>query len=139
MRRRVVIFDENEALRFILWRFFDRRGYEVLTFPEPAACPLHVVGACPCPEGSTCADLILSDVNISGANGFDFIEKLVKKGCKQKHFALMSGAFSDAELTRASKIGCIAFQKPIDISTLRAWVEMVEQSITPERQLHNWF
>jgi DNA-binding NarL/FixJ family response regulator len=89
MRRRAVIFDDNKFLRFYLWQFFDLRGYEVFTFPEPDLCPLHVVRECPCPKGTCCADLIISDVSMMGKNGIDYIEELVKKGCKQQHFALM--------------------------------------------------
>jgi DNA-binding response OmpR family regulator len=138
MRRRAVIFDDNEFLRSYLWQFFDRRGYEVFTFPEPDLCPLHVVRQCPCPEGTCCADLIISDVNMLGKNGLDYIEKLLKKGCKQRHFALISGAFSDADMVRAAQMGCALFSKPLEMDVLKTWVEAVEQSILPERQLHNW-
>jgi DNA-binding response OmpR family regulator len=139
MRRRAVIFEDDALIRFALWKLFDDRGYEVLTFPEPGMCPLHVVRECPCPANTSCADLIISDVNMSGTNGIDFLEGLIRKGCKQRHFALMSGAFSDADLVRAAHMGCALFSKPLEMDVLKTWVEAVEQSILPERQLHNWF
>lgn len=138
MRRRAVVFDDNALIRVALWNLFDRRGYEVFTFPEPGLCPLHVVRDCPCPPDTRCADLIISDVNMSGANGVEFIEQLIQKGCRQPHFALMSGNFSEADLARASKLGCALFSKPVNIVQVLAWVEEVERSIPRERILFNW-
>ena len=48
---------------------------------------------------------------MSGKNGIDYIEQLLKKGCKQRHFALISGAFSDADIVRAAQMGCALFGK----------------------------
>ena len=138
MRRRAVIFDDNKFLRFYLWQFFDLRGYEVFTFPEPDLCPLHVVRECPCPKGTCCADLIISDVSMMGKNGIDYIEELVKKGCRQRHFALMSGDFSETDMVRAAQMGCALFGKPLEMGALKTWVEVVEESILPERQLYDW-
>ena len=138
MRRRAVIFDDNDLIRFSLWHLFDQRGYEVFTFPEPCLCPLHVVQECPCPGDSSCADLIISDVNMLERSGIDFIERLMEKGCRQRHFALMSGAFTDPDRARAARLGCAVFEKPVDMEALTAWVESVEKSIPAERILFDW-
>jgi DNA-binding response OmpR family regulator len=82
--------------------------------------------------------MIVSDVNMLGNNGIDFIEKLIEKGCKQGHFALMSGAFTDNDRARAAHLGCAVFEKPVDMEALTAWVESVEKSIPPERVLFDW-
>ena len=138
MRRRAVIFDDNDLIRFTLWHLFDQRGYEVFTFPEPGLCPLDVVQECPCPRNSSCADLIMSDVNMLGENGIDFIEELVEKGCKQRRFALMSATFSATDLARAEKLGCKLFTKPLQLADVVAWVEIVERTIPSERILYDW-
>jgi DNA-binding response OmpR family regulator len=138
MRRRAVIFDDNDLIRRMLWYFFDHRGYEVFTFPEPGLCPLHVAQECPCPADTSCADLIISDVNMMGTNGIDYVEQLIDKGCKQRHFALISGSFSEMDLVRASKMGCKLFTKPLDIEAIQVWIESVEQGISPERLLYDW-
>jgi hypothetical protein len=73
-----------------------------------------------------------------GNNGIDFIEKLIEKGCKQRRFALMSGAVTDSDRERASRLGCAVFEKPVDMEALTAWIESVEKSIPAERVLFDW-
>lgn len=138
MRRRAVIFEDDALIRFALWKLFDERGYEVFTFPEPGMCPLHVFRECPCPADTSCADLIISDVNMSGTNGVDFLERLMQKGCRQRHIALMSGNFSEADLASGLQLGCVFFTKPLDIAQLTAWIEKAERSIPSERKLFDW-
>ena len=138
MRRRVVIFEDHALVRYSLWHYFAGRGYEVFTFPEPGLCPLDVVQECPCPGETSCADLIISDLDLWGKNGIDCIERLIEKGCKQRRFALMSGYFSDADLTRASKLACVIFTKPLEMDAFVAWVEEVEKAIPSGRVLHDW-
>jgi CheY-like chemotaxis protein len=138
VRRRAVIFDDDSLIRYALWDLFDGRGYEVFTFPEPGLCPLHVVLQCPCPTGTSCADLILSDVNMHAANGIDYIEQLIQKGCRQRHFALMSGHFSEDDLARGPELGCKLFTKPLDMEEVKNWIEEVERTIPLERVLFDW-
>ena len=138
MRRRSVIFDDNDLIRFTLRHLFDQRGYEVFTFPGPGLCPLHLAHECPCPEDSSCADLIISDVNMLGESGIEFIEKLLGKGCKQRRFALMSGTFSAADMARAEPLGCKLFTKPLRMTEVVAWVAEVERTIPAERILYDW-
>lgn len=138
MRNRAIILDDNASIRNILWTFFNKRGYEVFSFPDPQLCPLHTLQACPCPAESSCADIIVSDVKMENGNGVDFLERLIQKGCRQRHFALMSGNFSEADQVRARRLNCRLFSKPLDIAQLTAWVEEVERATPVGRTLHNW-
>ena len=138
MRRRAVVFDDNDLIRFTLWHLFDQRGYEVFTFPEPGVCPLHVVQECPCPGDSSCADLIVTDVNMHASNGIDFVQSLIRKGCKQRRFALMSADFSQDDRARAKELGCKLFTKPLDMREFIVWVEEMERAIPSNRALYDW-
>src|SRR4030042_2613779 len=51
---RVLMFDDDDSIRQVLWHYFDSRGYEVFTFPHPATCPLDRVPFCQCPLGESC-------------------------------------------------------------------------------------
>ena len=39
MKYRVLIFDDNDTIRSVLYQFIDGLGYEVFTFTDPSLCP----------------------------------------------------------------------------------------------------
>ena len=135
---RVVIFDDNACIRLLLGDLFERRGYEVFAFSQPSLCPLYAVQKCPCPTDASCADVIISDVNMHRTNGIDFLEQLMQKGCRQRNAALISGSFSEVDLARGTRLGCRLFNKPLDMKEFTAWVEEVERSIPSGRRLFDW-
>ena len=135
---RVLIFDDDEAIRSLLWKYFDNRGYEVFTFPHPKACPLCDNESCECPLGEACADLILTDLEMPNLKGIIFLESQIEKGCKCDHLALMSGNFSDYDIQRAKEKGITVFRKPFRISDLDRWVNETEKAIDPSRRLIDW-
>lgn len=136
---RVLIFDDDEAIRQMLWTLFDKRGYEVFTFPHPATCPLSGKKNCPCPDDQSCSDIIISDVEMPFKNGLAFIEEQLDKGCKCKHIALMSGAFTDEDLAKAKSLGLTIFVKPFRFKELLDWVSQIERQIDSKRVLTDWF
>jgi DNA-binding response OmpR family regulator len=138
MRLRALIFDDEAVMRQLLWTLCDQRGYEVFTFPDPGLCPLHIFTSCPCPTGSVCADIVISDINMMHVNGLDFVEGLLNKHCHAPHIALMSGAWTDADLARAARLGCTLFAKPFRSAEIMAWLERVEAMISPNRRLIAW-
>ena len=82
---RVLIFEDNNFIRCALKDLLNELGYEVFTFQDPVASPLYGKGYCDCPTGKTCADIIISDVNMPFVSGLDFIKSQVHKGCKVKN------------------------------------------------------
>jgi DNA-binding response OmpR family regulator len=138
MRLRALIFEDEAGLRQLLWTVFDRRGYEVFTYPDPAVCPLQHATACPCPEGSICADVIVSDIHMPGTQGIDFVEGLLRKKCRRPRLAIMSGHWTEAERARATRLGCEVFEKPFKLAEMAAWLDEVERTIAPGRRLFDW-
>jgi len=139
MNYRALIFDDQTDIRQILWSLFDDRGYEVFTFPHPGTCPLTEEELCPCSVEETCADLILSDMNMPIKNGLEFLEEQIKKGCRCKYFALMSGTFTDEEFSKAKSLGIKIFKKPFALTEIINWLNQIEKDIVPKRKLSNWF
>ena len=138
MRIRAVIFDDDATIRLGLWALCDRRGYEVFAFPDPGLCPLHVMDRCPCPPGTVCTDIFISDLNMPMVSGLDFIQELLTKKCAAPHFILISGGWSDADEARAIRLGCRLFAKPVDVAQIIAWLEKIEPMVSPERKLLDW-
>ena len=139
MSYRALLFDDEKEIRKILWLLFDNRGYEVFTFPHPGICPLSAEEICPCSGKEMCSDIILSDLNMPIKKGIDFLEEQIQKGCKCKHFGLMSGDFSDEDISRAKSLGINLFKKPFKLKEITKWLDKIEQHIDPKRQLSDWF
>jgi DNA-binding response OmpR family regulator len=135
VKPRAYIFEDEPVIREILANILDRRGYEVIRYPDPSVCPLNSIGQCPCPIGAVCADVIVSDIQMPRVNGIDFIQHLIEKGCKSTHIALMSGSWTESDLARAVELGCKIFRKPFAFSNLLKWLEEVESKIPSERRL----
>ena len=138
MRLRVVIFDDEPAIRQGLGALCADRGYEVFTFPDPTCCPLYGMPPCPCPRGSVCADLLLVDLLMPEVDGLAFVEGLRAQGCPTPQIALMSGAWPPTARARALRLGCRIFGKPFARADLLAWFDTVEAQVDPTRVLLDW-
>ncbi len=139
MKYRLLIFEDQEDLGRLIKSFLDIKGYEVFTFNDPGECPLDDEKRCPCPIGETCADVILSDMRMPVKTGLDFLEDQISKGCKCKHLALMSGAFTDEEVLKAESLEIKLFKKPFKLMELNDWLDQIGPDIDPERKLADWF
>lgn len=136
---RVLIFDDDESIRDLLWRYFDHRGYEVFTFPNPRSCPICEASICDCPVGESCADLIITDLNMPFMKGLDFIEQQLSKGCKVKNLALITGDLIASDGRRAERLGMRVFKKPFRLKDIEQWVSEAEQKVRPTRKLADWY
>jgi len=138
MKYRVLIFDDNDAVRSVLYQFIDGLGYEVFTFTDPSLCPLHQKKICDCPHKIACSDIIISDLNMPKVDGTEFIKEMWKKGCKVKNIAIMSGDLSPEATEEFEKLGCQIFKKPFDFEVLKDWLKNCEKVIQENRNLSNW-
>ena len=71
-------------------------------------------------------------------NGISFIEDQIKKGCRCKHIALMSGDLNGKTESRANILGVKIFKKPFNFEELTNWLDEIENNIDPERELSDW-
>ena len=138
MRLRALIFDDDAAIRGLLWAALDHRRYQVFTFPDPGVCPLYSARHCTCPASGACADVIISDLEMPAVKGLDFVEALRRKGCHCAAIALMSGNWSDADRIRSEAIGCKLLTKPFTLGELIAWLVQVEGAVEASRVLVDW-
>jgi CheY-like chemotaxis protein len=136
---RVILLDDNDGIRSDLSQIFAARGYEVFAFSNPAICPLQIMPECRCNANQACTDIIVSDIDMPNMTGLSFIENQKKKNCKCQHIVLMSGNWAEQDLLRAHELGCKTFAKPFTFQELYEWLDEVERSIEPTRELYNWF
>lgn len=135
MKYRSILCEDNEFVHEILYFILDDRGHEILSFKDAGECPLHSFTECRCDNANPCADIIVSDVSMPMVNGLDFVEKLRKKGCKIKNIALVSGYWTESDISRAIENGCTVFHKPLKPQVLNEWLENCEKSIDSQRIL----
>jgi DNA-binding NtrC family response regulator len=94
---------------------------------------------CPCPTGEACSDFILSDLNMPLKQGIDFLEEQIRKGCQCNNMALMSGDFTENDVSRAKSIELKLLRKPFVITEIFEWIESIEKTIERDRKLTDWF
>jgi len=139
MKYRAVVLDDNKFILSLLTEFLINRDYEIFTFPTPKVCPLQLMPECRCKKNEACVDIIVSDVDMPGITGLDFIENHQKKGCKCQNVALMSGGWTEGGLAQAKELGCKIFFKPFSLAEFEGWLDEVEKNINPIRELRDWF
>jgi CheY-like chemotaxis protein len=140
MKLRAFVFDDDDVVRMLCCAALQKRGYEVYDYPEAAECPACRLGCCPCPEDHTCGDIIIADINMAPITVIELLERFVAYGCRVRHFALMSGWWSDFELKKAKELGCKVLKKPYTLDDLYRWLDRCEASINRKRKLWgDWF
>ena len=138
MKLRVCVFEDDPLVRRLLEMALTRRGYEVHDFPHPLACPLTTHAECACAAENACVDAVLSDVNMPGMSGLEFVERQRRKGCKCRHYALMSGGWTPEQRAWARALGCALLTKPFSLRDLNEWLDEVGEATPPERTLADW-
>lgn len=127
MKRVALILDDDPLILSLLQGVLSRRGYEVAAFMSAAQCPAYRDDACPCSLAGGCPNIILTDFDMPGVNGMEFIEKLRRKSCKCLDVVLMSGSYIDCPtLRRSTALGVTFIAKPFHMSQIQTWLDKIE-------------
>jgi CheY-like chemotaxis protein len=135
MKYRTILCEDNEYVREILNFILEERGHEVFTFRDAGECPLISFSESKCNHINPCSDIIISDVSMPKLCGLSFIENLKNNGCKIYNIALVSGYWTEKDISKAEKIDCTVFHKPIQPEELNRWLDICEKNIDPKRIL----
>ena len=135
MRPRILVFEDNDILRSTLTHIFSEKGYEVFSYANPGMCLAFGFHNHHCSADHSCADIIISDVNMPIQTGLELIKERQQKGCKVKYRALMSGDWADFDLKYAQELGCHIFHKPFNLIEMLKWLDDCVEQINPERKL----
>lgn len=111
-RRRVLILEDDPALRRILWKTFV--GWDWYAFAAATVQEAELLAA----EQGT-SDLVLSDYHLPDGTGLDFLQWLAKRGTSIPPFILMSADPTGPFNSRATRL-----QKPFSVEELRVIVNL---------------
>ena len=136
-KRRVIVFDDEVLILKLFKSFFSARGYEVLTYSEPVACPMFGKDSETCSRTFPCADVIVTDYKMPGMDGLQLLREQSRLGCRltAKNRALTSGFLDENLKKTAAELECAFFQKPIVFSEFAAWVAECEKRVDPSQPL----
>jgi CheY-like chemotaxis protein len=126
--RKAIIIDDDPLALSYLKRVLQRRGYEVEAYSDAVLAPLHQDANCPCTLHPNCPALIISDVDMPSVSGLELLETIMKKGCRCRNLALISGKGLDhADLIRMAKYGTRYFAKPLDLAEFNTWIDRIDK------------
>jgi DNA-binding NtrC family response regulator len=136
-KRRAVVIDDEELIVELFKDFFSTRGYEVLSYTSPVVCPIRDEQGNLCNTDHPCADVIITDFEMSGMNGLELVEEQSRHGCKlmRENKAVMSGGLDAESYRKIKERGYAFFQKPIDYSEFSAWLDECEKRVVLSRPL----
>lgn len=122
----------------MLGKTLTNRGWEVLSYPDPHACPLYAASGCACPPEEVCADVLVTDLDMPHMNGLAFARELLQKGCKIPNLAMFTDSQSPESAKDASALGFVIFEKSNGITPLLLWLSEVESRVLAGRKLAIW-
>ena len=137
-RMRILFFEDNAIVRLQVRRALWKHGWEVISFPDPAACSLYQCASCACHAAEVCADAIVTDFDMPHLDGLTFVKELLEKGCRIENLAMLSEIQDKTALARAKALGLSVFSKAEGIPALLEWLQHVETQIQSERRLICW-
>jgi CheY-like chemotaxis protein len=135
---RVIICDDEIFILGMLRDFFLMRGYEVLSYHNPASvCPLYGDERDGCTNEHPCSDIMITDFNMPGVNGVELLEFQARKGCKldSRNKSVISGYIDDGNLRRVHQLGCSFLRKPFTLDALAEWLSACEKRLSLESPL----
>jgi len=135
LKPRVLLFEDNDSIRFTLENLLKGHGFEVYTFSNPGMCPQYLSSNHNCRLDDSCSDIIISDVHMPVETGIEFLKNRLKFGCKVKYRALMSADWTEDDLQYAEEIDCKVFHKPFGLDELLDWLEYCRKQIDQNREL----
>lgn len=123
---KIVIVDDDPHSLALLRMVLERKGHAVLAYERAEDCPLFQRQHCPCAIAPPCPDALITDFNMPGANGVEFLRSLYSGPCRNVRTALLTGAeLEERDMHRLARYGTRFFTKPVEHDELFAWLDRV--------------
>jgi DNA-binding NtrC family response regulator len=133
---KVVVIDDDPSILVLMRQVLQRKGHTVQTYANPLECPLYQAKSCPCTAASPCPDAVITDYNMPGVNGLEFLDDLHTRGCQCFHRAIITGkGLSETDRERMVERNIPLFFKPLEMHLLYNWLDWVEQKTRWNRHI----
>jgi CheY-like chemotaxis protein len=111
--RRILVIDDDAAIRELWADFLGVLGYEVVTAVDGTDGLARLDATC---------DLVLSDVHMPGLSGWDVVDALRRQG-HGTPVILVTGSRTLDDVHRAQSAGVTLLNKPVGLRELRAAIQ----------------
>lgn len=130
MNKTIIVIDDDDYCLYLLSKFLQKKGYEVVCSDSAILCELHMGSQSKCSKKEPCGHFFLTDNRMPGIDGLMLIKRQERGECKvpMEMKALFSGLFTPDELTQAAELGCKIFLKPYDFDELFDWLDSQESA-----------
>jgi len=134
---RVLVFEDDKGIQFLFKKILELRGYEILSFLDPTACPLHKQEECHCSDDIVCSDIIISDIKMPHLDGISFIKSQLEKGCciSPSNILVVSGYWTVDLKESADDMGVYIMKKPFKFSDINEWLIECEKRLDLTKEL----
>ncbi|NIQ09844.1 MAG: response regulator, partial [Gammaproteobacteria bacterium] len=121
---KIIIIDDDPAINLLLETALSKLGHDVLTFSDPAACPLAQKETYTCSQDLLCADVILTDIVMPNMSGIDLLKLQEERGCRilKENKAFISATTKDEHFEAIAELGYKHFVKPFKLVDIVAWL-----------------
>jgi len=129
---RILIIDDEEAIRESMQMFLEDLGYDVRTAADPVSCPVYCKGHCQ--QSERCADVIFVDQTMPKMSGLEFLQLQAARGCKlaPQCKMLMTGDLTERLYHQAQELGCHVEQKPVRLDRVVEFILTAQKVLYPE-------
>ena len=133
--KRAIILDDQRGIRLPLEILLSRSGYNVVPYGSPTEATIfNQPHNCPLASGHeeqfdtspVCADLIITDVDMPGISGMEYVRTIRQAGCRVRYIAMMSGNWKTKDLLEAEALGCKCFTKPFRLQEMKEWLSTLD-------------
>lgn len=123
----IVIDDDNFFCNF-LTDVLTGLNLKVASYSSPELF-LSQLGVDNCPASLSCPDFILTDNQMPGMTGLEFLVRIKELGCKlpADRVAIISGRWDEGDMKKAESLGCQIFDKYNSPEKIQAWIEEVQK------------
>ncbi len=120
--RTALILDDDDDYRQLLEEFLADYDYAVSAYESPLS---FINGSIHCQSSTPCFDIIITDNQMPGMDGIDFLAMLKEVSCKvpDGRKVLISGFLTEEVRRKAAELGSRSFKKQTAMTDLTAWLE----------------